>query len=131
MDSSTQKKTFTSDFRPMVRSLLFIGLAFFYLDFMIPILSNTVFNAQGTELGIVFSLQTIGYMLSSPLAGYLSDRWSKKKLILIGTIGRGIAYFVIYFSIFFRSYYVLISGAFVLGFMVSFFITPIALLFIH
>ena len=78
MATNIQRQNFTSDFTKMVQSLLFIGLAFFYLDFMIPILSNTVFRVEGTELGIVFSLQTIGYMASSPLAGFLSDRWSKK-----------------------------------------------------
>ncbi len=124
MVSTVNTKKFTSDFRPMIRSLLFIGLAFFYLDFMIPILSSTVFSVQGTELGIIFSLHTIGYMISSPLAGYLSDKWSKKRLVLIGTIGRGIAYIVIYISIFFRSYYLLISGSFTLGFMVSSFWIP-------
>jgi MFS family permease len=124
MENETKTEYFTSDFRPMVKTLLFIGLAFFYLDFMIPVLSNIVFHIEGSELGLIFSIQTIGFMLSSPLAGYITDRWSKKKLVLIGATGRGIAYFVIYFAIYFASYVMLAIGTFILGFLVSFFWMP-------
>ncbi len=124
MENDNKSEHFTSDFRPMVRSLLFVGLAFFYLDFMIPVLSEFVFHIEGSLLGLIFSVHTIGFMISSPLAGYLTDRWSKKKLVLIGTIGRGVSYFIIYISIYFASYFLLVIGAFTLGFLVSFFWIP-------
>lgn len=124
MDKEEQMQLFTSDFHSMVRILLSIGLAFFYLQFMIPILGDMVFGISAPELGFIFSLQTIGYMISSPLAGFITDRWSKKKLILIGSIGRGVGYLILYVAIFFSSYFVFIVGSFTIGFMVSFFWIP-------
>ena len=48
-----------SDFKPMVKTLLFIGLAFFYLDFIIPILADGIFLISATKLGIIFSIQML------------------------------------------------------------------------
>jgi MFS family permease len=124
MDIDSSPPKFTSDFRSMVRTLLFIGLAFFYLQFMVPIIADSVFIITPSELGIIFSVHTIGYMISSPLAGILTDRWNKKKLVLIGSIGRGIAYFVLYFAIYLESYYMFVAGSFTIGFSVSFFWVP-------
>lgn len=124
MDTEIPLVKFTSDFRSMVRTLLLTGLAFFYLQFMIPYIAESVFIINPTELGVIFSVHPIGYMISSPLAGFITDRWSKKKLILIGSIGRGIAYFVLYIAICLRSYYLFVAGSFIIGFSVSFFWVP-------
>jgi len=124
MEHGSNKDAFTSDFPAMVRSLLWIGLAFFYLEFMIPVLSRIVFKIEGLDLGVIFSMQTIGFMVSSPLAGYITDHWSKKKVVLMGALGRGIAYFIIYVAIIIQSYILLAIGTFTIGLMVSFFWVP-------
>ncbi len=124
MDSESPFVKYTSDFRSMVTTLLLTGLAFFYLQFMIPIIADSVFDINTSQLGLIFSVHPIGYMISSPLAGFITDRWSKKKLVLIGSIGRGIAYFVLYLALFFESYYLFVTGSFIIGFSVSFFWVP-------
>ncbi|MBN2154812.1 MAG: MFS transporter [Candidatus Lokiarchaeota archaeon] len=124
MEERESLTKFTSDFHRMVRLLLFIGLAFFYLEFMIPVLADVVFMIPATKLGLIFSMQTVGYMASSPIAGFVSDRVSKKKLILVGSVGRGFAYIVLYIAVFLGSYPLFVVGTFTIGFMVSFFWVP-------
>ncbi len=98
------------------------------MDFFIPYVSLLVLGTTGTEMGLIYSIQTAAHAGSSFLAGYLADRMSKRKLVLFGAIGRGSAYFVLYIVVILRSYAGVIIAQSILGFTVSFFWVPISTL---
>ena len=111
----------TTDFQAMVNIVLWNSLGFFFLDFLVPYVASQELFATGSEIGVIFSVQVIGYMICSPFVGYISDSLSKRKLILIGSFGRGLAYFIIYIAIIMRSVPGLAIGTFSLGFFAGFF----------
>jgi len=63
-------------------------------------------------------------MLSSPLVGYATDHYSKRLLVLIGSFGRSIAYFIMYTAIILESLPGLALGTFSIGFGAGFFWIP-------
>ncbi|GAI54714.1 unnamed protein product, partial [marine sediment metagenome] len=69
--------------------------------------------------------QMIGGLLSAPIVGYLTDRISKKLLILIGSFGRATCYILMYVGILLASFMLFTAGMFILGFFVGFFWTPL------
>ena len=115
----------TTDFQAMVNIVLWNSLGFFFLDFLVPYVASQELFATGSEIGVIFSVQVIGYMICSPFVGYISDSLSKRKLILIGSFGRGLAYFIIYIAIIMRSVPGLAIGTFSLGFFAGFFWIPL------
>jgi MFS family permease len=115
----------TPDFIPMIRIIFWNSVGFFFFSFLIPFVTVQLLGATGTELGITFSIQTIGGLISAPIVGYLTDRVSKKLLILIGSFGRAICYVVLYMGIIFSSLVVFTTGMFIIGFFVGFFWTPL------
>jgi MFS family permease len=117
----TQK--FTQDFRDMINSVTFNSFGFFFLDFLIPVVAIQL-NASGTEMGILFSLRTFGYLISSSFVGFLTDKYSKRNLVILGSVGRGISYFLMYFAIAFESILGLSIGTAFLGFMAGYFWIP-------
>ncbi|MCY3412995.1 MAG: MFS transporter [Candidatus Heimdallarchaeota archaeon] len=119
---------FTSDFKLMIRLAIFNSLGFFFLDFLIPFIASTVIGASGSQMGVIFSIRTVGYLLLAPFVGSLADRFSKKGLILIGSIGRGLAYFLLYFSIVWSSMDFMIAGNLLLGLMAGFYWIPFDIL---
>ena len=90
---------FTSDFPVMMSIILLNSVGFFFLDFAIPIIGDQVLHASGTSLGLLFSLILIGHTFSSLFVGAIVDRVNKRYLVTIGSFGRGIAYFVLYYGI--------------------------------
>jgi DHA1 family multidrug resistance protein-like MFS transporter len=115
----------TPDFVPMIRIVFWNSLGFFFFWFLIPYVSLQLLGVDKFELGIAFAFQTFGGLLSSPLVGYLTDRVSKKLLVLIGSFGRGAAYAVMYIGILIISMPIFTAGLFVLGFFVGFFWSPL------
>ncbi|MCJ7651919.1 MAG: MFS transporter, partial [Candidatus Lokiarchaeota archaeon] len=69
--------------------------------------------------------QTFGGLISAPIVGYLTDKISKKLLVLIGSFGRGLAYLIMYIGIILSSLGVFVVGLFTLGFFVGFFWSPL------
>jgi len=65
-----------------------------------------------------------GALISTPLSGYLTDKSSKKRLILVGSFGRGVSYLILYLAIIFGSLTLFGIGNFVLGFFVALFWPP-------
>ena len=122
------KTDFTPDFRDMVNILLWNSFGLFFLDFLIPYIASVEIHATGTQIGILFAIRTVGYLLIAPLAGNLTDKILRKKLIYIGSIGRGIAYFILYFSILEKSLEFIIFGNLLLGLMAGFFWIPLDVL---
>ncbi|MBY9016133.1 MAG: MFS transporter [Candidatus Lokiarchaeota archaeon] len=115
----------TPDFIPMIRIIFWNSMGFFFFSFLIPYVTIQLLGVSKTELGIAFSIQTIGGLLSAPIVGYLTDRVSRKILILIGSFGRAACYILMYIGILLSSLLLFIAGMFVLGFFVGFFWTPL------
>ncbi|MHA1510038.1 MAG: MFS transporter, partial [Promethearchaeota archaeon] len=115
----------TPDFIPMIRIIFWNSIGFFFFSFLIPFVTVQLLGATGTELGITFAIQTTGGLISAPLVGYLTDRVSRKLLILIGSFGRAACYVLMYLGIIFSSLGIFATGMFVLGFFVGFFWTPL------
>ena len=115
----------TPDFIPMIRIIFWNSMGFFFFSFLIPHVINQLLEASPTELGVAFSIQMIGGLLSAPLVGYLTDCVSKKLLILIGSFGRATCYILMYIGILLSSLMLFTVGMFILGFFVGFFWTPL------
>jgi MFS family permease len=115
----------TPDFIPMIRIIFWNSMGFFFFSFLIPFVTIQLLGVSKTELGLAFSIQTGGGLLSAPIVGYLTDRVSRKKLILIGSFGRATCYILMYIGILVSSFIFFTAGMFVLGFFVGFFWTPL------
>ncbi|GAG59020.1 unnamed protein product, partial [marine sediment metagenome] len=76
------------------------------------------------DLGIIMSLQPLARLFSMPLIAYLTDHTSKKRLVLIGSMGRTIAYFMYFTSLVMPNLVLFGAGTFVQGLLVGFFWPP-------
>jgi MFS family permease len=100
-------------------------MGFFFLDYLIPVVASQNLGASGIEIGIIFSVQIFGHTISSFFVGFLTDRVKHKKtLIVIGSIGRGSAYILLYISLLLNSLQLMGIGTFSLGFLAGFFWIP-------
>jgi MFS family permease len=109
----------------MNRIVFWNSMGFFFFWFLIPYATTRLLEATGTELGFSFAGQTFGGLISAPIVGYLTDKISKKLLVLIGSFGRGAAYIILYFGIIISSLPIFIIGLFTLGFFVGLFWSPL------
>ena len=117
---------FTSDFNSMLNIVIFNSMGFFFLDFLVPFIASQVLNATGIEIGLIFSVQLFGFLMSSSFTGFITDKVkSKKKLILVGSLGRGCGYFVLYSAIILSSLIGMNIGTFSIGFFAGFFWIPL------
>lgn len=124
--TKTSEQEFTSDFTSMVNIITLNSLGMFFFGFLIPFVVSQQINASGTEMGLVFSINIIGFMLSSPVAGVLVDYGiSKKKMVLIGSFGRAISYIILFAAILADSLIGILIGMFSMGFIVSLFWIPL------
>ena len=116
---------FTEDFNSMVKLVIFNSLGFFFIDFLIPYIASQQLEATGLQIGLVFSFLVMGFFISSTFTGFITDKVNaKKKLLLLGSIGRGMSYFVIYFAIVLNSLLMMNISTFTLGFFAGFFWIP-------
>lgn len=116
---------YTNDFKSMIRIVTLNSLGFFFLDFIIPYIASQKLNATGVQIGLIFSVQVMGIMISSSFVGFLTDKVkSRRKLILLGSFGRGTAYFILYTGILLNSLVGIGIGTFSIGFFAGFFWTP-------
>lgn len=123
--NNKDKDKITPDFVPMIRIVFWNSLGFFFFWYLIPHVIYVLLEGSGTELGFSFAGQTLGGLISAPIVGWLTDRVSKKLLVLIGSFGRGSAYVIMYFGIIYSSLPVFVIGLFTLGFFVGFFWSPL------
>jgi MFS family permease len=82
------------------------------------------FGGSGVDLGIIMSLQPLARLFSMPLIAYLTDHTSKKRLVLIGSMGRTLAYFLYWTSLIIPNLALFGVGTFVQGLLVGFFWPP-------
>jgi len=116
---------FTPDFNHMLKIVILNSLGFFFIGFSVPIIARFNMLATAIQISLIFSIQVLGRTISGTITGFLTDRLkSRKKLILIGLIGRGTSYFIIYTAIVLNSLILLGIGTFILGFMAGVFWVP-------
>lgn len=123
-DSKDYSDKFTDDFQAMIRIVIWNSLGFFFIEFIMIYFANQVLGATGTQLGLFYSLLTIGSMISAFVVGSLTDHYSRRNLVLVGSFGRGISYFGLYFSIIYSSLFGMYISGFALGFGAGFFWVP-------
>jgi len=121
----TAEKRFTMDFNSMLKIVLLNSLGFFFISFWIPVIARTNMGATGLQVGLIVVVQVLGRMISGLITGFITDRIkSRTMLVLIGSFGRAISYFIIYFSIITNIIVLLTIGTFTLGFMAGVFWVP-------
>ncbi len=121
----SESSRFTPDLRSMINILIYMSLGFFFLDFLMYYYTSQILNATGIQVAWIFALNIFGNIFSSTFTGVITDKVkSKSKLVLIGSFGRGAAYFIIYFAFFYSSLLGIYIGYFSLGFFVGFFWIP-------
>ncbi len=106
---------FTSDFNSVIYIIVWNSLGFFFIEFIMAYLIKQVLNYPASNLGLFFSSITFGGLISSIFIGYLSDHFSKRILVMIGSFGRGLSYFALYISIILQSLIGMYLSAFLLG----------------
>ena len=95
---------FTPDFNRIIKIAILNTMGFFFLDYLIPVVTSQFLGAFGLEIGLIFSVQVLGHTISSLFVGFLTDRIKNKKtLIMIGSFGRGLSYFLLYFALLLKS----------------------------
>ena len=121
----TDDKRFTRDFNNMLRIVLLNSLGFFFISFWTPIIARTNMGASGLQVGLIVVVQVLGRMISGFITGFITDRIkSRTILVLIGSFGRAISYFIIYAAIISNLILLLAIGTFTLGFMAGVFWVP-------
>ncbi|UYP45257.1 hypothetical protein NEF87_001542 [Candidatus Lokiarchaeum ossiferum] len=108
----------------MIQIVFWNSLGFLFFGFIVSYVPIQLFGASGSEMGLIVSLQAFGRLLSTPLIGYLTDRVSKKKLVMVGALGRCISYIMYYLSIVLHSIPLFGAGIFTQGVLVGFFWPP-------
>ncbi len=113
------------DLFKLIKQLRFSSVGFYFVGFLIPIISFLSLKISGLQLGFVFSLRTIGFTVSALFAGFLSNkRELRPKLIFGASVGRFVSYILTYFSFMFNLYWMMTLGMLILGFGAGFFWTP-------
>ena len=116
---------FTSDYNQMLTIIILNSLGFFFLGFWISIVAGVNMGASKFQIALVIVSYTIGRMISGFYIGIIADRIkSRTTLVLIGSFGRGISYFIIYTSFITNHILLLGIGYFILGHMAGIFWVP-------
>ncbi|MFX1325498.1 MAG: MFS transporter [Promethearchaeota archaeon] len=116
---------YTHDYNQILTIIILNSLGFFFLGFWISIVAEFNMGASRTQIGIVFASNVIGRMISVFYIGFVADRIrSRTSLVLIGSFGRGISYFIIYASFISNQILLLGIGYFILGHMAGIFWVP-------
>ncbi len=124
-ESVPDSHKFTSDFNSVIFIVVWNSLGFFFIEFIMAYLIKQVLNAPAAQLGLFFSFITLGGLISSSFIGYLTDRFSKRILVMIGSFGRGLSYFGLYISVITQSLIGMYVSAFLLGLGAYFFWIPL------
>ncbi|QEE16223.1 MFS transporter [Promethearchaeum syntrophicum] len=127
LDSSNEiivERKVTDDFNEMVKIVFWNSLGFLFYIFIIPYVTAQIFAIDETLVGLIIAAQPIGRLFTTPFVGYLIDKSSKKRLVLIGSLGRTISYSIMWVSIGLNSPIGFASGVFIQGVLVGFFWPP-------
>ncbi|TFG21435.1 MAG: MFS transporter [Promethearchaeota archaeon] len=108
----------------MVQIIFWNSFGFMFYGFIVPYATSEYFEVSASIIGLVIASQPIGRLLITPLVGYLTDKVSKKWLVMIGSFGRTVSYTIMYLSIGFNSVIGFGLGIFIQGILVGFFWPP-------
>jgi DHA1 family multidrug resistance protein-like MFS transporter len=91
---------------------------------IIPVMPTYLktFGAAGQVLGFIIALFAFGQFLFSPLAGTLSDRYGRKKLIIFGLFVNGLSQILFGLS---TEVWMLFAARFITGFGTAFIVPPV------
>ena len=115
----------TSDFPEMIQIIFWNSLGFMFYNFLLPYVTAVHFQISGTAVGFIIAAQPFGRLFVTPLVGYLTDHYSKKRLVMIGSWGRTISYMTMYISICVYSIVGFGIGVILQGILVAFFWPPL------
>ena len=73
----------------MINIVFWNGLGMFFIGFLTPIIAKQLMDATDTQIGFIVSIQIAGYLISSVFAGPLTDRLSKKKMVMFTIFDAG------------------------------------------
>lgn len=106
----------------MLMFIMFITFNSFGL--IIPVMPTYLktFGAAGQVLGFIIALFAFGQFLFSPLAGTLSDRYGRKKLIIFGLFVNGLSQILFGLS---TEVWMLFAARFITGFGTAFIVPPV------
>lgn len=123
--SIPENQKFTSDFNSVIFIVLWNSLGFFFIEFIMNYLIYHILGYPAYNVGLFFSFITLGGLISTSFIGYLTDRFSKRILVMIGSFGRGFSYFLLYGSIILESLVGIYISAFLLGLGAHMFWNPL------
>lgn len=121
---SSESITTTPDFNSMIRITFWNGLGFIFFMFIKSYVVLFYFGGTGVVFGIVMALQPFARLISMPFIAYLTDHSSKKLLVLIGSLGRTLAYSILWTSLVINNLTLFGIGTFCQGLLVAFFWPP-------
>ncbi|MFX0028041.1 MAG: MFS transporter [Candidatus Hermodarchaeota archaeon] len=116
---------FTSDFDSVIFIVIWNSLGFFFVDYIMIYMISQEWEGTGIAIGLFPASLTFGGLISSLFIGYLTDHISKKKLVMIGSFGRGSSYFGLYASIIMQSFLGIYLSSFLLGLGAMMFWVPL------
>ena len=116
---------FTSDFNSVIFIVVWNSLGFFFIEYIMNYFIYFALGYPAPNVGLFFASITFGGLISSSFIGYLTDRYSKRFLVMIGAFGRGLSYFVLYISMILQSLIGLYISAFLLGMGAQIFWNPL------
>jgi len=108
----------------MIRITFWNGLGFIFFMFIKSYVVIYFFGGSGVVMGIIIALQPFARLISMPLIAYLTDHTSKKRLVLIGSMGRTLAYSLYWISLVINNLFLFGVGTFCQGLLVGFFWPP-------
>ncbi|MFX1292115.1 MAG: MFS transporter [Promethearchaeota archaeon] len=114
----------TPDFNSMIRITFWNGLGFIFFMFIRSYVVLFYFGGTGIVFGVIMAMQPFARLISMPLIAYLTDHTSKKRLILIGSLGRTLAYSLYWTSLVIKDLTLFGIGTFCQGLIVGFFWPP-------
>ncbi|MFX1457648.1 MAG: MFS transporter, partial [Promethearchaeota archaeon] len=116
---------FTHDYIQMLQIIMLNSLGFFFIGFWIPIIARENMGASAFQISIVVVSWVVGRMVSGFVTGFISDHVkSRTSLVLTGSFGRGISYFIIYTAFIANHIYILMIGHAALGLCAGIFWVP-------
>ncbi|MCG7495640.1 MFS transporter [Vibrio sp. Of7-15] len=108
---------FPAVLKPLLIPIRMDTLGFFFINFIIPVVAHQRFDANGWEMGILFSLQAVGTGLSALIFSKRVNRWANRATFaLVACVLKAAAYVCLYLAILESSYTVMIFATLALGF---------------
>ncbi|MBW4597027.1 MAG: MFS transporter [Brasilonema angustatum HA4187-MV1] len=94
--SNYLKNTFNNVKNPQVFGLLFAVFSLFVIELgtfytYVPIFAATQLGASGVEIGIIICCQSLVFSFAASQVGFLANRLSEKKLIMLGFLLCGLS----------------------------------------